>query len=214
MRSRVSVTGSAAAGPSLRARRHNLNEPRKQSFPCFLRPPQALCQQAQNVQHGTATVDTVLAMVSRTASWRVSASIGWMNPPASRPASCSIVMIWTPLAFRLAASTRATWPASLVCTTTVRPAVMAISSTKDQANPNQLHSFVTSKPTTCPRPYCDERSLEVDLVCLDRAVPVAGCVESRKTCASASAERRVAEIPEATCRSFLRRTTGRGAGPA
>jgi hypothetical protein len=81
MRSRVSVTGSAAAGPSLRARRHNLNEPRKQSFPCFLRPPQALCQQAQNVQHGTATVDTVLAMVSRTASWRVSASIGWMNPP-------------------------------------------------------------------------------------------------------------------------------------
>jgi hypothetical protein len=40
MRSRVSVTGSAAAGPSLRARRHNLNEPRKQSFPCFLRPPQ------------------------------------------------------------------------------------------------------------------------------------------------------------------------------
>jgi hypothetical protein len=49
MRSRVSVTGSAAAGPSLRARRHNLNEPRKQSFPCFLRPPQALCQQAQNV---------------------------------------------------------------------------------------------------------------------------------------------------------------------
>jgi hypothetical protein len=73
MRSRVSVTGSAAAGPSLRARRHNLNEPRKQSFPCFLRPPQALCQQAQNVPHGTATVDTVLAMVSRTASWRVSA---------------------------------------------------------------------------------------------------------------------------------------------
>lgn len=73
MRSRVSVTGSAAAGPSLRARRHNLNEPRKQSFPCFLRPPEALCQQAQNVPHGTATVDTVLAMVSRTASWRVSA---------------------------------------------------------------------------------------------------------------------------------------------
>jgi hypothetical protein len=29
-----------------------------------------------------------------------------MNPPANRPASCSIVMIWTPLAFRLAASTR------------------------------------------------------------------------------------------------------------
>jgi hypothetical protein len=27
-------------------------------------------------------------------------------------------------------------------------------STKDQADPNQLHSFVTSKPTTCPRPYC------------------------------------------------------------
>ena len=77
MRSRVSVTGSAAAGPSWRARRHNLNEPHKESFPCFLRPPQALCQQAQNVQHGTATVDTVLAM------WRVSASIGWMNPPAS-----------------------------------------------------------------------------------------------------------------------------------
>jgi len=66
-------------------------------------------------------------------------------------------MIWTPLAFRLAASTRATWPASLVCTTTVRPAVMAISSTKDQADPNQLHSFVTSKPTTCPRPYCSWR---------------------------------------------------------
>ena len=63
MRSRVSVTGSAAAGPSWRARRHNLNEPHKESFPCFLRPPQALCQQAQNVQHGTATVDTVLAMV-------------------------------------------------------------------------------------------------------------------------------------------------------
>jgi hypothetical protein len=84
-------------------------------------------------------------------------SIGWMNPPASRPASCSIVMIWTPLAFRLAASTRATWPASLVCTTTVRRAVIAISSTKDQANPNQLHSF-TSKPTTRPRPYAVDAS--------------------------------------------------------
>jgi hypothetical protein len=43
----------------------------------------------------------------------------------------------------------------------------------------------------------DERSLQVDLVRLDRAVPVVGCVGSRNTCASTSAQRPAAQIPEA-----------------
>jgi hypothetical protein len=43
----------------------------------------------------------------------------------------------------------------------------------------------------------DERFLQVDLVRLDRAVPTAGRVGSRNPCASASAQRPVAQIPEA-----------------
>ena len=42
----------------------------------------------------------------------------------------------------------------------------------------------------------DERSLQVDLVRLDRAVPLAGCVGSRKPCTSASAQRAPAQMPE------------------
>jgi len=108
----------------------------------------------------TATVDTVLAMVSRTASWRVSA-FDRLDEPTGESTSellhCHDLDA-TRFPSRGFHARRATWPASLVCTTTVRPAVMAISSTKEQANPNQLNSFVTSKPTTCPRPTAVDAS--------------------------------------------------------
>src|SRR5262249_5442331 len=44
----------------------------------------------------------------------------------------------------------------------------------------------------------DERFLQIDLVRLDRAVPVASCVGSRNPCPSASAQRAAAQIPEAS----------------
>src|SRR6266478_8602099 len=43
----------------------------------------------------------------------------------------------------------------------------------------------------------DERSLQVDLVCLDRTVPVAGCVRSRDPCLSTPTQCAAAQIPEA-----------------
>jgi transcriptional regulator with XRE-family HTH domain len=46
----------------------------------------------------------------------------------------------------------------------------------------------------------DERSLQVDLVRLDRTVPVASCVAGRNSCTPASAQCAAAQIPEA---SFL-----------
>jgi hypothetical protein len=98
-------------------------------------------------------------MVSRTASWRVSA-FDRLDEPTGESTSellhCHDLDA-TRFPSRGFHARRATWPASLVCTTTVRRAVIAISSTKDQANPNQLHSF-TSKPTTRPRPYAVDAS--------------------------------------------------------
>src|SRR6266481_7165809 len=43
----------------------------------------------------------------------------------------------------------------------------------------------------------DERSLQIDLVRPDQAVPAAGRVRSRNPCPSASAQRAAAQIPEA-----------------
>src|SRR2546430_17586766 len=43
----------------------------------------------------------------------------------------------------------------------------------------------------------DERSLQVDLVRLDRTVPAAGCVGSRGPCPSTSTQRAAAQIPKA-----------------
>src|ERR1700720_847901 len=43
----------------------------------------------------------------------------------------------------------------------------------------------------------DERSLQVDLVRLDRTVPVAGYVGSRDPCPSTPTQRAAAQIPEA-----------------
>src|SRR6266700_481030 len=60
------------------------------------------------------------------------------------------------------------------------------------ANPKQLthaHEPVDS--------YIDERSLQADLVRLDRAVPAAGCVGSRNPCSSTPAQRPAAQIPKA-----------------
>ena len=42
----------------------------------------------------------------------------------------------------------------------------------------------------------DERSLQIDLVRLDRTVPVAGCVGSRDPCSSTPTQRAAAQIPE------------------
>src|SRR6266446_5578749 len=42
-----------------------------------------------------------------------------------------------------------------------------------------------------------ERSLQIDLVRLDRTVPVAGCVGSRDPCPSTPTQRAAAQIPEA-----------------
>jgi hypothetical protein len=44
----------------------------------------------------------------------------------------------------------------------------------------------------------DERSLQIDLVRPDRAVPTAGHIASRKPCPSPSAQRAAAQIPEAS----------------
>jgi hypothetical protein len=43
----------------------------------------------------------------------------------------------------------------------------------------------------------DERSLQVDLVRVDRDIPAAGCVASREPCPSTSTQRVAAQIPEA-----------------
>jgi ATP-dependent Lon protease len=43
----------------------------------------------------------------------------------------------------------------------------------------------------------DERSLQVDLVRLDRNIPAAGCVASRDPCPSTSTQRAAAQIPKA-----------------
>ena len=60
------------------------------------------------------------------------------------------------------------------------------------ANPKQL----TDARESVDSPI-DERSLQIDLVRLDRAVPATGRVRSRKPCPSASAQRAAAQIPEA-----------------
>ena len=59
------------------------------------------------------------------------------------------------------------------------------------ANPNQL----TDARESVDSPI-DERSLQIDLVRLDRAVPVAGCVGSRNPCSSTPAQHPAAQIPE------------------
>src|SRR3979490_1514102 len=61
------------------------------------------------------------------------------------------------------------------------------------ANPKQLTEARESVDSSM-----DERSLRVDLVRLDRSVPVARCVGSRNPCASASAQCPAAEIAEAS----------------
>src|SRR5712671_3145654 len=61
------------------------------------------------------------------------------------------------------------------------------------ANPKQLTDARESVDSSI-----DERSLQVDLVRLDRAVPLAGCVGSRNSCTSASAQRPAAQIPESS----------------
>jgi len=43
----------------------------------------------------------------------------------------------------------------------------------------------------------DERSLQVDLVRLDRTVPVPGCIGSRDPCPSTPTQRAAAQLPEA-----------------
>src|SRR5262249_31849150 len=43
----------------------------------------------------------------------------------------------------------------------------------------------------------DERSLQLDLVRLDRDIPAAGCIASREPCPSTSTQRVAAQIPEA-----------------
>ena len=59
------------------------------------------------------------------------------------------------------------------------------------ANPKRLTS-TANRLILAP----DERSLQVDLVCIDPAVPVAGCAGSRNTCASTSAQRPAAQSPK------------------
>ena len=66
----------------------------------------------------------------------------------------------------------------------------------------------------------DGRSLQVDLVCIDPAVPVAGCVGSRNSCASAPAQRTAAQTSETSglqqhrahvaCRALSPGSRGRG----
>jgi ATP dependent DNA ligase domain len=61
------------------------------------------------------------------------------------------------------------------------------------ANPKQL----TDARESVDSPI-DERSLQIDLVRLDRTVPVAGSVGSRNPCSSTSAQHPAAQIPEAS----------------
>ena len=61
------------------------------------------------------------------------------------------------------------------------------------ANPKQLTEASESVDSSF-----DERSLRVDLVRLDRAVPAARCVGSRSPCASAPAQCPAAQIAEAS----------------
>jgi hypothetical protein len=66
---------------------------------------------------------------------------------------------------------------------------------------------VTGVPTANPKQLtatanrlivdADERSLQIDLVRLDRNIPTAGCVASRDPCPSTSTHRAAAQIPEA-----------------
>src|SRR6266446_6209564 len=83
------------------------------------------------------------------------------------------------------------------------------------ANPKQL----TDARESVDSPI-DERSLQIDLVRLDRAVPATGRVRSRKPCPSASAQRAAAQSPEASrpqqhrpaiaCRALSHRSRGAG----
>ena len=61
------------------------------------------------------------------------------------------------------------------------------------ANPKQLTDIRESVDSAI-----DERSLPIDLVRVDRAIPVAGCVGSRNPRTSASTERSATQIPEAS----------------
>jgi hypothetical protein len=60
------------------------------------------------------------------------------------------------------------------------------------ANPRQL-TATANRLILAP----DERSLQIDLVRLDRTVPVAGCVGSRDPCPSTPTQRAAAQIPHA-----------------
>jgi hypothetical protein len=78
-------------------------------------------------------------------------------------------------------------------------------SAEDDRSPGDFHS--TGCPYRKPKQLTDaresvdspidERSLQIDLVRSDRAVPAAGRVGSRKPCPSPSAQRAAAQIPEA-----------------
>ena len=71
----------------------------------------------------------------------------------------------------------------------------------------------TPVPTANPKPLTaianrlilapDERSLQIDLVRLDRTVPVAGCVGSRDPCPSTPTQRAAAQIPEGRLLAFV-----------
>jgi hypothetical protein len=60
------------------------------------------------------------------------------------------------------------------------------------ANPKRL-TATANRPILAP----DERSLQADLVCLDRTIPIAGCVGGRDPCPSTPTQRAAAQIPEA-----------------
>src|SRR5438128_1063765 len=72
---------------------------------------------------------------------------------------------------------------------------------------NQIEQIETAVPTANPKRLTatanrlilapDERSLQIDLVRLDRTVPVADCVGSRDPCPSTPTQRAAAQIPEA-----------------
>ena len=80
----------------------------------------------------------------------------------------------------------------LICSWTLRPshAFWMGVRTANPKQPTDIRELVDSP--------IDERSLPIDLVRPDRAVLVAGCVGSRTPCASASAQRAAAQIPEAS----------------
>jgi hypothetical protein len=60
------------------------------------------------------------------------------------------------------------------------------------ANPKQLTATANRLILVA-----DERSLQVDLVRLDRNIPAAGCVASRDPCPLTSTQRAAAQIPQA-----------------